>query len=132
MERSTGKWVLRIDININHYPIFNIYHTITICENPLWCLTHATVAYPGFQRGGCLRSGPIRKVGGGGGGGGCSPLQVRYEKWIEGSHRDVTVAILTERTIYKTVAILKENYGNARVTMITYHFENPLHVIVNN
>ena len=25
------------------------------------------VAYPGFQRGGCLRSGPIRKVGGGGG-----------------------------------------------------------------
>ena len=36
------------------------------------------VAYPGFQRGGCLRSGPIRKVGGGGGGG--SPLQVRYKK----------------------------------------------------
>ena len=29
-----------------------------------------TGAYPGFQRGGCLRSGPIRKVGGGGGGGG--------------------------------------------------------------
>ena len=29
----------------------------------------APVAYPGFQRGGCLRSGPIRKVGGGGGGG---------------------------------------------------------------
>ena len=27
----------------------------------------APVAYPGFQRGGCLRSGPIRKVGGGGG-----------------------------------------------------------------
>ena len=27
-------------------------------------------AYPGFQRGGCLRLGPIRKVGGGGGGGG--------------------------------------------------------------
>ena len=26
------------------------------------------MAYPGFQRGGCLRSGPIRKVGGGGGG----------------------------------------------------------------
>ena len=25
------------------------------------------MAYPGFQRGGCLRSGPIRKVGGGGG-----------------------------------------------------------------
>ena len=36
------------------------------------------MAYPGFQRGGCLRSGPIRKVGGGGGGG--SPLQVRYTK----------------------------------------------------
>ena len=28
------------------------------------------VAYPGFQRGGCLRSGPIRKAEGGGGGGG--------------------------------------------------------------
>ena len=28
------------------------------------------MAYPGFQRGGCLRSGPVRKVGGGGGGGG--------------------------------------------------------------
>ena len=27
------------------------------------------MAYPGFQRGGCLRSGPIRKVEGGGGGG---------------------------------------------------------------
>ena len=25
------------------------------------------MAYPGFQRGGCLRSGPIQKVGGGGG-----------------------------------------------------------------
>ena len=35
----------------------------------------SAVAYPGFQRGGCLRSGPIRKVGG------CSSLQVRYEKW---------------------------------------------------
>ena len=65
----------------------------------------APVAYPGFQRGGCLRSGPIRKVWGGqstsgpiyekwgvgdsplqvrytksGGGGGDSPLQVRYTK----------------------------------------------------
>ena len=30
----------------------------------------ASVAYPGFQRGGCLRSGPILKAGGGGGGGG--------------------------------------------------------------
>ena len=27
------------------------------------------MAYPGFQRGGCLMSGPIQKVGGGGGGG---------------------------------------------------------------
>ena len=34
-----------------------------------------SVAYPGFQRVGCLRSGPIQKVGGGGGG-----LQVRYTK----------------------------------------------------
>ena len=32
--------------------------------------TLGTVAYPGFQREGCLRSGPIQKVGGGGGGGG--------------------------------------------------------------
>ena len=58
-----------------------------------------TGAYPGFQRGGCLRSGPIRKVGGGqstsgpkyekwgggggggGGGAGGNSLQVRYEKW---------------------------------------------------
>ena len=51
------------------------------------------VAYPGFQRGGCLRSGPIRKVGGGGGavhfrsdirkvggGGGGNSLRIRYEK----------------------------------------------------
>ena len=38
------------------------------------------MAYPGFQRGGCLRSGPIRKVGEGGGGGGECPLQVRYTK----------------------------------------------------
>ena len=60
------------------------------------------MAYPGFQRGGCLRSDPIRKGGGGGGGGavhfrsytkseggrfrsdirkvggGAIPLQVRY------------------------------------------------------
>ena len=48
---------------------------------------------------------------------------------MECFHRDVTVAILTElleynimKSIYKTVAILKENYGNVRVTMITYHF----------
>ena len=38
----------------------------------------SSVAYPGFQREGCLRSGPIQKVGGGGGGPG--PLQVRYTK----------------------------------------------------
>ena len=36
-----------------------------------------TVAYPGFQRGGCLRSGPIRKVGGGGG---AVHFRVRYTK----------------------------------------------------
>ena len=37
------------------------------------------VAYPGFQREGCLRSGPIQKVCVGGGGGGASgPI---YEKW---------------------------------------------------
>ena len=34
------------------------------------------MAYPGFQRGGCLRSGPIQKVGGGGGG----ALLIRYTK----------------------------------------------------
>ena len=34
------------------------------------------MAYPGFQREGCLRSGPIQKVGGGGGASG--PI---YEKW---------------------------------------------------
>ena len=54
------------------------------------------MAYPGFQRGGCLRSGPIQKVGGalqvrytksgggGGGGGGCTSGPI-YEKW-EGGH----------------------------------------------
>ena len=47
------------------------------CHNK-WCKRCITGAYPGFQRGGCLRLGPIRKVGGGGGG---SSLQVRYEKW---------------------------------------------------
>ena len=36
------------------------------------------MAYPGFQRGGCLRSGPIRKVGGGGG---QSTSGQIYEKW---------------------------------------------------
>ena len=40
------------------------------------------MAYPGFQRGGHLRSGPIRKVGGGG----ASPLQVRYTKSGEGGN----------------------------------------------
>ena len=39
------------------------------------------MAYPGFQRGGCLRSGPIRKVGGGGGGGGGGASGPIYEKW---------------------------------------------------
>ena len=36
------------------------------------------VAYPGFQREGCLRSGPIHKVGGRGGGRASGPI---YEKW---------------------------------------------------
>ena len=36
------------------------------------------VAYPGFQRGGCLSSGPIRKAGWGGGG--CCRFLARYEK----------------------------------------------------
>ena len=36
------------------------------------------MAYPGFQRGGCLRSGPIRKVGEGGGVSASGPI---YEKW---------------------------------------------------
>ena len=35
------------------------------------------MAYPGFQRGGCLSSGPIRKAGGGGG---CCRFLARYEK----------------------------------------------------
>ena len=54
------------------------------------------MAYPGFQRGGCLRSGPIRegeggggvllvsgpiRKAGGGGGGGCYRFLARYEKW---------------------------------------------------
>ena len=38
---------------------------------------YPAVAYPGFQREGCLRSGPIQKVGGGGGGA-SGPI---YEKW---------------------------------------------------
>ena len=44
------------------------------------------MAYPGFQRGGCLRSGPIRKVGegGGGGGGAVSASGPIYEKWEGG------------------------------------------------
>ena len=37
------------------------------------------VAYPGFQRGGCLRSGPIRKGGGGGGGGGGGSIRFRSD-----------------------------------------------------
>ena len=47
------------------------------------------MAYPGYQRRGCLRSGPIRKVGGGSTSGpiyekreGDSPLQVRYTKSV--------------------------------------------------
>ena len=50
-------------------------HELQICKNIMSQgrtqdleLGGAPVAYPGFQRGGCLRSGPIRKVGGGGGG----------------------------------------------------------------
>ena len=50
------------------------------------------MAYPGFQREGCLRSGPIQKWGGGSsgpiyekwGGGGGGALQVRYTKSEEG------------------------------------------------
>ena len=43
------------------------------------------MAYPGFQRGGCLSSGPIRKAGGGGGGGGCCRFLAQYEergRWL--------------------------------------------------
>ena len=40
------------------------------------------VAYPGFQRGGHLRSGPIRKVGGGGGQFASGPIR----KVGEGGH----------------------------------------------
>ena len=39
------------------------------------------MAYPGFQRGGYLRSGPIRKAGGGGGGGGGGGA-VRFSSFI--------------------------------------------------
>ena len=55
----------------------------------VWC----AVAYPGFQREGCLRSGPIQKVGGGrfrsdirkvggGGGGGHSALGPIHRKYL--------------------------------------------------
>ena len=86
-------------------------------------LTHTrsiyTVAYPEFQRGGCLRwggggrdyiynlwgrggpvSGPIRKVcvcmWEGGGGGRCSPLQVRYKKWGPLAHSKYVVVIFNK------------------------------------
>ena len=39
------------------------------------------MAYPGFQRGGCLSSGPIRKAGGGGG---VLSVSARYEKRVGG------------------------------------------------
>ena len=82
------------------------------------------VAYPGFQREGCLRSGPIhkvggrggarfrsdiRKVGGGGagasgpiyekwgGGGGAIPLQVRY-LWAHRKYLHVPTYVLPRYT----------------------------------
>ena len=62
------------------------------------------VAYPGFLREGCLRSGPIQKVGGGGGGalqvrytksggGGGIPLQVRY-LWAHRKYLHVPTYVL--------------------------------------
>ena len=68
------------------YPNKQVVHLINrefIKKSPV------AVAYPGFQREGCLRSGPIQQVGGGGasgpiyekwGGGGGGALQVRYTK----------------------------------------------------
>ena len=48
------------------------------------------MAYPGFQRGGCLRSGPIRKVGGGGGGGAVH-FRSDNEKWGGGGGNSLQV-----------------------------------------
>ena len=59
-----------------------------------------SVAYPGFQREGCLRSGPIQKVWGGGGGGGASgPI---YEKW--GGPKVGTCRYFLVETTYVTQA----------------------------
>ena len=52
------------------------------------------VAYPGFLREGCLRSGPIQKVGGGGGG---IPLQVRY-LWAHRKYLHVPTYVLPRYT----------------------------------
>ena len=51
------------------------------------------MAYPGFQRGGCLRSGPIQKVGGGGGalrkvGGGGGALPVFHFRFDTFGHTE--------------------------------------------
>ena len=73
----------------------------------------AQVAYPGFQRGGCLRLGPIRKVGGGsplttGGGGGGGGETVRLRRGggagqgpsaPPGSYASETVTIVTKRVL---------------------------------
>ena len=63
-------------------------------------------AYPGFQRGGCLRLGPIRKVGGGGqfasgpirkvGGGGGRGQCKAPPPPPPGSYASETVTILTK------------------------------------
>ena len=65
------------------------------------------VAYPGFQREGCLRSGPIQIVGGrfrsdirkvgGGGGVGAIPLQVRY-LWAHRKYLHVPTYVLPRYT----------------------------------
>ena len=57
------------------------------------------MAYPGFQRGVCLRSGPIQKVGGGlqvqytksGGGGGGGASGPIYQKWEGGGGASGTI-----------------------------------------
>ena len=74
------------------------------------------MAYPGFQRGGCLRSGPIRKVGGGsasgpryenwgvggGGGGGGGAVRFRSDAFV--SHTENTLSLIINGTVSAKIA----------------------------